>query len=349
VRKRFDIRERIGVLLFGAVFVVGTAAAFVALLRDGSPSAEAATILEESADIETSSEPIRPIPLHVKQDEEKVALGRRLFHETRLSGNDTISCAHCHDLATGGTDRKACSLGIHGEAGARNSSTVFNCSLNVKQFWDGRADSLEDQIDGPIHDPKEMDANWPAIVGKLRSDPGYAASFARVYPGGVESVHVKNAIAEFERSLLTPNARFDRFLRGDAEAITSDEKEGYRLFKGYGCVSCHQGVGVGGNMFATFGVMADYFADRGELAPLDLGRFNVTGKEADRYRFKVPMLRNVALTAPYFHDGSAPTLAAAVNVMARFQLGRQISEVETSRIVQFLETLTGEYQGEILR
>lgn len=317
--------------------------------RTSIPTAAAATVPAEQAIPDVSQEPIRPISSPTELNQDKVALGHRLFHDRRLSGNDTISCAHCHDLGKGGTDHQARSIGINSEIADANAPTVFNCSLNFKQFWDGRAATLEEQIDGPIHGPKEMNSSWPPILEKLRGDQSYVATFAQFYPDGIQSSSVKDAIATFERSLLTPNSRFDRYLRGDVNAINEEEKEGYQLFKTYGCVSCHQGAGVGGNMYATFGAMADYFADHEPITRVDLGRFNVTGKESDRHRFKVPSLRNVALTAPYFHNGSAPTLKAAVNAMAKYQLGRQIGVADTERIVQFLNTLTGEYEGVLLK
>jgi cytochrome c peroxidase len=257
-----------------------------------------------------------------------------------------VSCATCHDLRKGGTDRKARSAGIGGRLGNINALTVFNTGLQFKLFWDGRADTLESQVDHPLHNPREMGSNWEEILAKLRQDPSYRQDFARLYPDhGVSRQSVASALATFERSLLTPNSRFDRFLRGESAALSGEEREGYRLFRTYGCTSCHQGILVGGNMFQTFGVMADYFADRGGVTRADWGRYNVTHLESDRYRFKVPSLRNVALTAPYFHDGSADTLEEAVNVMARYQLGRRLSRDETRKIVQFLKSLTGEYEG----
>jgi cytochrome c peroxidase len=294
-------------------------------------------------------EPIRPILPAAGLNRDKVILGRRLFHDQRLSGNDTISCASCHDLGKGGTDHRPHSIGMNGDVVTLNAPTVFNSSLNFKQFWDGRAATLEEQIDGPIQDPTEMNSTWDAVLTKLRGDSSYLSSFVQLYPEGIQISSVKDALATFERSLLTPNSRFDLYLRGDAQAITEEEKEGYHLFKSYGCVSCHQGTGVGGNMFATFGAMADYFAERKQINHADLGRFNITGKEADRYRFKVPGLRNVALTAPYFHDGSALTLDSAVDIMAKYQLGRQMPSADNQLIVRFLYSLTGEYEGVLLK
>ena len=295
------------------------------------------------------NEPVQPIPLSLSLDEKRVALGRKLFHETQISKNGTVSCATCHDLALGGTDRRRVSSGMDGAEGEINSPSVFNSGFNFKQFWDGRAENLEDQIDGPVHNSKEMDASdWPDVIARLKANPDYAASFSSLYPEGIGEKSIKDAIATFERSLYTPNARFDKYLQGNASVITEQEKEGYRLFKDLGCVVCHQGVNVGGNMFQTFGKFGDYFSDRGHITKADFGRMNVTGQERDRYKFKVPTLRNVQWTAPYFHDGSAKTLEEAVRVMAKYQLGLEMSDDEVSAITAFLKTLNGEYEGKPL-
>lgn len=288
---------------------------------------------------------LTPLPLTMAADPARVALGRTLFHDVRLSHDDSTSCASCHSLDTGGCDRRVTSTGIGGTAGAINAPTVFNAALNFRQFWDGRAATLEAQIDGPIHAPGEMGSNWPEIVQKLSRDAAVVAEFEAVYGHGPSAESVRDALASFERSLITPNAPFDRFLRGDEHALEPLARDGYHLFTTYGCVACHQGVGVGGNMYQRFGVLGDYFADRGHLTDADLGRFATTGEEADRHVFKVPSLRNVARTAPYFHDGSAPTLDAAVTTMARYQLGRELDENEVHALVAFLESLTGEYDG----
>lgn len=303
----------------------------------------------QSANIRPSDrEPIKPIPRELKLDARKVALGKKLFHEPKLSKDDTISCASCHDLRKGGTDQRARSLGINGAEGAINAPTVFNSGFNFNQFWDGRAHSLEEQINGPVQAVAEMGSKWEDVVSKLRRDPDYVAAFKESYPGGIERANIADAIAEFERSLSTPDSRFDKYLRGDQAALTADEKSGYEKFKAYGCSSCHQGANAGGNMFEQLGAMADYFADRGNITKADYGRFNVTGKEEDRYVFKVPSLRNVARTAPYFHDGSTERLETAVAVMGKYQLGQPLSPEDISQIVQFLKTLTGEYGGKPL-
>ena len=295
-------------------------------------------------------EPIIPIPLvqPTALDMHKLALGRKLFHDPRLSHDNSVSCATCHPLDRGGMDHRLQSMGINGQKGEINAPTVFNSAFNFAQFWDGRASTLEDQVDGPIQSAIEMGSTWDEILDKLRNDPAYVTAFEEIYSDGVQHQNVKNAIAEFERSLATPNSRFDRYLRGDANALTSAEKAGYLKFKSYGCISCHQGTNIGANLFQRMGVIRDYFADRGNLTKPDLGRFNVTGKEDDRYVFKVPSLRNVAVTAPYFHDSSAKTLEEAVAVMAKYQLGRPLPPQDMADIIQFLSSLTGEYEGKSL-
>ncbi|RMH61932.1 MAG: cytochrome-c peroxidase [Zetaproteobacteria bacterium] len=290
---------------------------------------------------EISDAAIVPLERPKELSVEKIRLGRRLFHDTRLSHDNSISCAHCHDLAHGGADHTPHSYGVGGAEGVINAPTVYNAGLNLAQFWDGRAATLEEQIDGPIHNPVEMASNWPEVLAKLRADASYVESFARVFGGKITEARVKEAIAEFERSLVTVDSPFDRYLRGDATAISEVQKRGYRLFISYGCVSCHQGANVGGNLFQVMGVFGDYFRDRGGETKADLGRYNVTGLARDRHKFKVPSLRLVVLTAPYFHDGSAETLDQAIRVMAKYQLGRDIPDEDIADIIAFLHSLVG--------
>jgi cytochrome c peroxidase len=190
-----------------------------------------------------------------------------------------------------------------------------------------------------------MGTTWPSIISKLSSDPALVADFQTAFGRPIDEAGVKESLGVFQRSLVTVNSRFDKFLRGDASALTAEERKGYELFKSYGCIACHQGANMGGNMFQTFGVMNNYFAERGNLTDADLGRFRTTGNDRDRHVFKVPSLRNIALTAPYLHDGSAQTLRDAVDVMFRYQLGRTAPDEDKAMIVQFLGTLTGEYEG----
>ncbi len=287
-------------------------------------------------------EPIRPLVRPAGLDPRKVALGRRLFSDPSLSADGTVSCASCHDLATGGTDRRAHSTGIHGAVGRVRAPTVFNAGLNFTQFWDGRAESLEAQVDGPMTNPVEMGATWPEVEARLRRSPDYSAAFRAVYHGDPDHEMVVDAISTFERSLVTVDSRFDRYLEGDSAAITDTEKHGYSLFKSYGCASCHQGANVGGNMFQKFGLMGNFFADRGTATTADLGRYTVTHREADRFVFKVPSLRLAAVNAPYFHDGSVADLPDAIRIMGRYQLGRVIPDADIQDIVAFLGSLVGD-------
>ncbi|MDX9766538.1 MAG: cytochrome-c peroxidase [Ectothiorhodospiraceae bacterium] len=289
-----------------------------------------------------SLEPIVPLPRSIELPTDKVALGERLFHDRRFSRDGTIACASCHNLETGGSDRRRVSPGVGGISGVINAPTVFNVGFNFVQFWDGRARTLEEQVAGPIHNPLEMDADWDLVVDRLRLDEDYRQRFDAIYPQGITPVTIADAIATFERSLITPDAPFDRYLHGDRTAISDAAREGYARFKDYGCASCHQGVNVGGNLFQRFGVLGDYFADRGNVTTADLGRFNVTGREQDRHVFKVPSLRNVELTPPYFHDGSAQELEDAIDVMGHYQLGRKLSAEDRRLIASFLRSLTGD-------
>lgn len=291
-------------------------------------------------------EPIRPIPLKLDLDENKISLGNELFHERRLSADNTVSCATCHALDKGGTDGKPLSIGMDGGKTGLNSPTVFNTGFLHRLNWDGSAKTLEDQINGPIASVGEMGGmSWQDVVRKLNQLPTYERSFAKVYDDGVTPENVRDAIATFQRSLYTPNAPFDQYLRGQKDAISEDAKAGYDRFKSYGCVSCHQGLLVGGNMFQTLGIFGDYFADRGTpITEADLGRYNVTKNELDKHVFKVPTLRNVVLTSPYFHDGNPKTLDDAIKIMGRYQLGVEMPQADVDLIMQFLQSLTGEIQ-----
>ncbi len=290
---------------------------------------------------EVENEPIRPLPEIPTLDPKLVALGRRLFFDGALSADGSVRCATCHDLASGGDDGRAHSIGIGGKQGGVNAPTVLNSALNFVLFWDGRAATLEEQAGGPIENPLEMGSSLPSVVSRLSTKPDYKAAFDAAYSDGITPDHVREAIATFERTLLTEDAPIDRFLRGDQSALTPEQREGYELFKSAGCIACHQGANVGGNMFQRFGVMGNYFEDRGHVTEADYGRYNVTHNESDRFVFRVPSLRNVELTAPYFHDGTADTLERAVRVMAKYQLGRQLTNEQVDRIVAFLKSLTG--------
>jgi cytochrome c peroxidase len=299
-------------------------------------------VYADDVPITLENEPIQPIELPKDLDPAKIDLGRKIFNDTKLSKNDTMSCATCHQVGQGGTVRLIhAPPGVSGKSVPLNVPTFFGSALNFAQFWDGRAATLEDQVDGPTSGADEMGSSWPEIIAKLKVIPEYKTSFQKIYGTLPDQKSVKNAIAVFERSQTPVDSPFDLYLKGDNRAIGMEAREGYALFKNLGCSSCHQGQNVGGNMFQKFGIIEDYFHDRGHVIDKDYGRYNVTHIEEDRYVFKVPSLRNIDQTAPYFHDGSAGTLEKAVDTMAKYQLGRTLSEDERSKLVAFLKSLTG--------
>ena len=296
---------------------------------------------------ERSKEPIKPIQISFDQDRVKVELGKKLFFEPRLSKSGWITCNSCHNLSTGGADNLPTSIGHKWFFGPINSPTVLNAKFNLAQFWDGRAKDLKEQAKGPIANPIEMGSSHDLAVSVLQSIPEYVQWFSEVYGEvyGDEEINIDNvadAIAAFEETLTTPNSKFDYWLKGFDEYISESEGEGYALFKAKGCIACHNGVGVGGNSYQKFGMAKPYDKDTHTL-----GRYNVTKNEKDKYVFKVPLLRNIELTAPYFHDASTWSLNEAVNIMAEYQLGLSLTDDETNKIVAFLKTLTGD-QPEII-
>ncbi|PSH11782.1 cytochrome-c peroxidase [Yersinia pseudotuberculosis] len=288
---------------------------------------------------------LQPIPDALLVDSQKVALGSRLFHDPRLSGDNTISCASCHLLNKGGVDNLATSTGVDGQKGGINAPTVFNAVFNVEQFWDGRAVDLQQQAGGPPLNPVEMaSTSWEEIIAKLQQDPQLTQDFAQAYPQGYSEDTITDAIAEFEKTLTTPNSPFDHYLKGETQALTASQQKGLALFQQNKCDTCHVGKNIGGQSYEFLGLKGDYFADRQkEQTTDDLGRFNVTNDPRDMHRFKTPSLRNIALTAPYFHDAQAKDLHQAVELMLKYQVGTQLPEQDINDIVAFLESLTGEY------
>jgi cytochrome c peroxidase len=285
-----------------------------------------------------AQEPITPIKPVQKINLAQVELGKKLYFDPRLSKSGFISCNSCHNLSMGGTDNLKTSIGHNWQRGPINAPTVLNSSLNLAQFWDGRAADLKEQAGGPIANPGEMAFTHTLAIDVLNSIPEYVTEFKQVF--GTDKIDIDKvtlAIAEFEKTLVTPNSRFDQWLLGAKDAITEKELAGYKLFKNSGCVACHNGEAVGGNSFQKMGVIEPYQAK----SPAE-GLSAVTGKDADRFKFKVPTLRNVELTYPYFHDGEAETLAEAVDIMGRLQLGKKFSDKENEQIVAFLKTLTGD-------
>ena len=280
------------------------------------------------------AEPITPIPTTITVNQEKVALGKELFFDTLLSKNNTISCASCHDLENGGDDGLKFSFGIDGQEGDINSPTVYNSIFNFRQFWNGSAKDLHAQAQGPIENPIEMGNNFKTLIKTLKATK-YKEKFQKIYKDGITQNNIAEAIAEYEKTLITPNAPFDKYLKGDKNAISQEQKDGYELFKSKGCIACHHGINIGGNLYNKFGVMKNINSKR-------LGRYEVTNKEEDKYYFKVPSLRNIDNTAPYLHDGRYDNLRDVVKFMARYQLGRVVTDDEINKIVSFLHSLTGE-------
>jgi cytochrome c peroxidase len=273
----------------------------------------------------------------------KVELGKMLYFDPRLSASHAISCNSCHNIGLGGADAEPTSIGHRWQHGGRNAPTVFNAVFNKAQFWDGRAKDLEQQAGGPIVNPIEMASPEPHVAEQLKGTPGYREAFDKAFPGEPSPItlgNVQKAIAVFEATLITPNAPFDRFLQGDQSALSAVQKEGLALFIDRGCASCHNGINVGGGMYAPFGVVEKPGADI--LPAADKGRFTVTKTASDEYVFKVPTLRNIALTAPYFHSGQAWDLRQAVAVMGASQLGIQLSSDDIDKITAFLDGLTGQ-------
>ncbi len=282
-------------------------------------------------------EPVRALqgPDSLRVKTVQVRLGKQLFHDKRLSGDGSLSCASCHDISKGGDDGRATSVGIRGQMGSINAPTVLNSGHNFRQFWDGRATSLAHQALGPVANPMEMGAHWTDVVERLSSDEVLLDLFDEAFgTRKIESALIAEAIATFERTLVTP-APFDRYLNGNRAAISPEAVQGYALFKEYGCIACHQGVNLGGNLMQYFGAFHMIDADEGGQA---------RGRSSDHPTpvYKVPTLRNIAVTAPYFHTGSVSTLSDAVRVMGAAQLGRIIDEADIALIVVFLESLTGE-------
>lgn len=325
---------------------------------EDAPSVVAAEETFSYEPLDPSGELIEPIPedleefledyLEVDYFPERIALGSELFHDPRLSIDNTVSCASCHDLRYGGIDRAVTATGVHSQIGGINTPTVFNAAFNLAQFWDGRAADLEQQAGGPPLAAMEMASDWKEISDKLKADSRIMALLATAYPSAdfseeIEPRYLLEPIAEFERTLITPNAPFDKYLRGDTDAISETAKEGYQIFKDVGCIECHNGIAIGGKSFQVMGRKNPYFTEHN--AASNLGRFAQTGDPADKHSFKVGNLRNIAVTGPYLHNGSQPDLASAVRTMAEHQLDLELTDGQTDRLVAFLRTLTGTYKG----
>lgn len=287
-----------------------------------------------------------PAPADNPTTPAKVALGKMLYHDPRLSSTGTVSCASCHNVMLGGEDNRPNSMGVNGQTGGRSAPTVWNSAFNAVQFWDGRAESLEAQAAGPVTNPIEMGMkSWDDVVARLNSIEGYKKAFEEAFgSNGISKDAATKAIAAYERTLITPNSPYDKYAKGDKSALTEQQVRGMNKAVELGCTSCHSGPAFNGaGMFQKFPVHSNGVFQAKYHFNKDLGRADVTKKAEDEHLFKVPTLRNVALTAPYFHNGAVKTLDEAVMVMAKTQLDKQLSDEEIADIVAFLNALTGEF------
>ncbi|NJA06379.1 cytochrome-c peroxidase [Methylococcaceae bacterium WWC4] len=307
-----------------------------ALAMTGSLSASAAESLPASA----------PAPENNPTTAEKVSLGKMLYHDPRLSSTGTVACASCHNTMLGGEDNRPNSMGVNGQTGGRSAPTVWNAAFNAVQFWDGRAASLEEQAAGPVTNPIEMGMkSWDDVVARLKTIEGYQDAFEKAF--GKDSISKDNAtkaIAAYERTLITPNSAYDKYVEGNTNAMTEQQVRGMKKAVEIGCTSCHSGPAFNGaGMFQKFPVNSNGYFEAQYHFQKDLGRAEVTKSDADKHFWKVPTLRNVALTAPYFHNGSVKTLDRAVWLMAKLQLNKELSDAEVADIVAFLNALSGEF------
>ena len=283
-----------------------------------------------------ANEPIVPIPKSIDYNTEKAKIGKRLFFDPGLSLDGKVACVNCHTPVNGAEHLKV-SLGIHGKKGTKNAPTVFNSVFNFRQMWNGSAIDLKEQADGPINSPIEMGSNPNHVLKYVRSNPWYRREFKKIYGDReIEYNDILDAIQEFEKSLITPNSKFDKYLRGEVK-LSQDEEDGYRLFKELGCITCHNGINIGGNSFQKIGLINPY-----PWSKNNPDRYSITHDPFDKNTYKVPTLRNIAITAPYFHDGSVATLDEALKKMAYHNLGYELNSDEIKKLKAFLNTLTGE-------
>jgi len=280
----------------------------------------------------------KPLPHAKPHLTKKEKLGKRLFNDPILSGDNTISCSSCHPLLNYGMDSLPKAIGINNAKGKRNTPSIWNVRYNFVQQWDGRAKTLKEQALMPIQNQHEMDSTLSDVIKKLEKNTAYKDDFELLYSDGINSDNLADAIASYEKTLISSGSKFDRYLQGDEQALNSREKKGLKLFKSKGCIACHNGINIGGNLYQKIGMFDDF---KGAGIP-DLGRYNITKNILDKHYFKVPSLRNVEKTAPYFHDGSMLTLKEAVETMVDIQLGRELQDEEIEDLILFLKTLTGD-------
>ncbi len=336
-------------LLFVALAVIIAFLSVQIFLNDASDLLDTKQPLEPLLVFQNndSSEHIQPIPLTLDLHPEKVLFGEKIFEDPTISPNN-VSCVSCHNLTIGGGDGLKTSKNSQGGFDEMNTQTVFNCGFNPKFFWNGRASTLQEQLEDVIHNPKHLNSSWDWIVNSFAKNEQYQELSRRIYGTNLNSDIIRDAIITYERSLFTPNSRFDQYLRGNQLAINQEEKQGYELFKSYGCISCHQGINVGGNLVAKFGVHYNPFLKKKVITDTDLGLYAITKNPKDKHVFRVPGLRNVAITGPYFHHGKVKTLEKAIKLMGKAQLGQTLPDKDIKLIAQFLKTLTGQYKGKDL-
>lgn len=280
--------------------------------------------------------PIQPIPTLQHIDLRWVRLGKALFHSPLLSKDNSVSCASCHMVDFGGDDGFSLSTGVANNIGTRNSPTVLNAAFNFRQFWDGRSATLEDQVEGPIHNPVEMATNWPQVIEKLMNDKLFKQAFADLGIDVIEPSQIVKAITTYEESLITPDSPIDQYLLGNASALSPLQIKGLNKFENFGCITCHQGVNIGGNLYQKLGRLNELPTN----LKYDLGRYEITKNPLDKHVFKVPSLRNILKTAPYFHDGSIETIEEAITIMAEKQLGREISDQDIAELVALFQSFS---------
>ncbi len=307
--------------------------AFPCFAQPALPPAEAAII---------------PLPETLHLNSDKVRLGEKLFYDTRLSTTH-LSCNSCHQLDHGGDSGRATDISHGYFSFAINTPSIFNARYNFRQNWDGSAPSLKEQLKKIFNNRAPMNTDIWGVINRLKQDTSLNKEFIQVYKKGLNAKNLLDSLVEFEKSLVTPDSRFDKYLRGDQSSLSKEEIQGYQLFKKTGCITCHQGINIGGNLFEKFGIFYNYLAQRGHITNADYGRINITGRKMDKYVFKVPSLRNIAVTAPYLHDGSAKTLEEAIYIIGRTQLGRNLNSNQVQKLKAFLLSLTGKYKHRVLR
>lgn len=323
--------------IIAALCGVITVLSIYGVTRQASTSELAEKIPTEYHYIEVSG-PIQPIPKIKSIDKQWFDLGKALFNSTLLSHDNSVSCASCHLIQQGGDDGFPLSIGVGGAVGGRNSPTVLNSVFSFRQFWDGRSADLAEQAVGPIHNPIEMNSNFDEIIKKLNESEEFVNAFKQVNANGISSEAIIQAIVTFEEGLITPDSPIDRYIKGDDKALSTQQKIGYEKFVGFGCVSCHQGINIGGNLYQRIGRISQV----PDKLLKDKGRIAITNNDNDAYVFKVPSLRNINRTAPYFHNGSVATLEEAVRIMAAGQLGITLTDQDVSDLLALFEAFNGE-------